>query len=135
MRRAMKANLHPMLILLAIGGFATSALAQETEASATAKFKREFAATDVNHDGVWSRSEVNARIARMRVGKSKADEAQVKKLAGIWFTTADANRDGKVTEPEADRLLKATFRRYDANGDGKIGGTERAAAKSALKIK
>ena len=111
---------------------ATPVLAQETEASAAAKFKKEFAATDTNHDGFWSRAEVNARVARMRDGRGKKDQAQIAKVAGLWFTTADANRDGKVSEPEAEKLLKAMFRRYDANGDGKVGGAERAAAKAEL---
>lgn len=132
MRPSMTSIPCKSLILLALSGLAVPGVAQETEASAAAKFKREFALTDANKDGVWSRSEVNARIVRMRVGKGKADQAQVKKLADLWFTTADINHDGKVTEPEAETLLKTMFHRYDANRDGKIGGGERAEAKADL---
>jgi Ca2+-binding EF-hand superfamily protein len=120
-------------IVVALCGVATPSLAQETEASATAKFKKEFAATDTNHDGYWSRAEVGARIARMRVGKSKTDGAQVQKLAAMWFVTADTNHDGQVSEAEAEKLLRATFERYDANHDGKVGGAERARAEADLR--
>jgi Ca2+-binding EF-hand superfamily protein len=116
-------------------GVATPALAQETEASATAKFKKEFAATDTNRDGYWSRAEVNARVARMRDGKGKADAAKIKKLADLWFETADTNNDGKVSEAEAEKLLKTMFRRYDANHDGKVGGVSRASGKPDLRKK
>ncbi|MDE0878302.1 MAG: EF-hand domain-containing protein [Sphingomonas bacterium] len=130
----MKITLIAALALTApLTAIATPAFAQETEASAAAKFKKEFAATDTNKDGYWSRAEVNARVARMRDGKGKADQAKIKRLADMWFNTADTNRDGKVSEPEAEKLLKAMFRRYDANGDGKVGGAERAAAKADLR--
>lgn len=115
-----------LIAALTLAAVATPALAQETEASAAAKFKKEFAVTDANHDGYWSRAEVNARVARMRDGKGSADQAKIKKLADMWFETADTNHDGKVSEAEAEKLLKAIFRRYDANGDGKVGGLKGA---------
>lgn len=103
-------------------------LAQETQATASAKFAREFKAGDKDGDGSWSRAEVQARIGRMRVGTTNAGDAdRTKRLADLWFTRADVNKNGKVTEPEAQALLSAVFRRYDANGDGRVGGVRPAA--------
>ena len=123
--------IRPLLLASLVVG-AVPAAAQETPESVAAKFHREFVATDANKDGNWSLAEVQARTTRMRLAAKGADPALGKKLAAVWFARADANKDRKVSEPEAQALLAATFQRYDANGDGKIGGTERAAAKKAI---
>ncbi len=93
---------------------ALPAIAQETRASAAAKFAREFAASDTNHDGALSRAEVKARIIQMGTGAKKIDPVHADRLAGLWFDRADANKDGKVTQKEAQALLAATFDRYEA---------------------
>lgn len=118
------------LILLALPA---PVLAQETQASAAAKFSREFAATDLNKDGVLTKAEVQGRMGRMRLGTKRPDAANAGRLADLWFSRADVNRNGKVTEAEAQRLLAAVFNRYDANRDGLIGGGERAAAKAGVR--
>ena len=118
-------------IVLASLAAAVPAAAQETQASAAAKFTKEFAASDTDRNGVLSLAEVQARTAHMRVGPQK-DPAVAKRLAALWFARADANRDRKVTEPEAQALLAATFARYDANKDGRIGAAERGTAKKAI---
>ena len=121
------------ILPLAVGAsFAASAVAQETRASATAKFKSEFAQSDTDRDGVLTRAEVQARIAQMKVGPGRPDAVHAKRLADLWFDRADANKTGKVTQTEAEALLAATFKRYDADGDGKIGSAERGVAKKAL---
>ena len=122
--------LRQTLTVLVLTGLATPALAQETRASASAKFKTEFAASDTNKDGVLTRAEVQGRISNMKVGPGRPDPVHAKRLADLWFTSADKNKDGKVTQAEAQALLAATFAKYDANKDGKIGGDERAAAKA-----
>jgi hypothetical protein len=122
--------LRQTLTILVLAGLAGPALAQETRASASAKFKTEFAASDTNKDGVLTRAEVQARIGQMKVGPGRPDPVHAKRLADLWFTSADKNKDGKVTQAEAQALLAATFAKYDANHDGKIGGDERAAAKA-----
>jgi hypothetical protein len=124
--------LRQSLTVLVLAGLATPALAQETRASASAKFKTEFAASDTNKDGVLTRAEVQGRISNMKVGPGRPDPVHAKRLADLWFTSADKNKDGKVTQPEAQALLAATFAKYDANKDGKIGGDERAAAKAEV---
>ena len=63
-------------------------------------------------------------------GQGRPDPVHAKRLADLRFTSADKNKDGKVTQAEAQALLAATFAKYDANKDGKIGGDERAAAKA-----
>lgn len=124
--------LRQTLTLFVLAGLATSALAQETRASVSAKFKAEFAARDTNKDGVLTRAEVQAGISQMKVGPGRPDPVHAKRLAELWFSSADTNKDGKVTQPEAQALLAATFAKYDANKDGKIGGDERSAAKSQM---
>ncbi|KQM64172.1 hypothetical protein ASE75_09205 [Sphingomonas sp. Leaf17] len=119
----------PLLTLAIIAG---PVAAQETRATATAKFRAEFAASDTNKDGLLTQAEVQARIQRMRAGKTKTDPVHAKRLAGLWFSNADANKDGKVTEAEGQALLVATMDRYDANRDGKVGTGEKAQAKKAI---
>lgn len=115
---------------LLVAGLAAPALAQETRTSASAKFGKEFAASDTDKDGVLTKTEVQARIGRMGAGAKKIDAVHAQRLTDLWFGRADANKNGKVTQAEAQALLTATFDRYDANRDGKIGGQERAAAKA-----
>ncbi|WP_374295905.1 hypothetical protein [Sphingomonas sp.] len=127
--------MHRFVLAAAAVSAATIALpatAQETQATAAAKFSREFKATDTNKDGVWSKAEVAARIGRMGAANKKFDKAHTDRLASKWFAAADANKDGKVTEKEAQALLAATFQAYDANRDGRIGAGERSTAKKAI---
>jgi Ca2+-binding EF-hand superfamily protein len=101
----------PLLLGASLG---SALLAQETRASAAAKFAKEFAATDTNHDGVWSRDELQARITGMGTGAKKIDAVHAKRLADLWFDRADTNKDGKVTQAEAQALLAAMMQRYNA---------------------
>jgi len=93
---------------------AVPAVAQDTRASAAAKFDAEFTASDTNKDGALTRAEVQARIGRMAAGPKKIDPVRAKRLTDLWFTNADANKDGKVTKGEAQALLSKTFDRYEA---------------------
>ena len=122
------------IVLAALIGLSLSApaFAQETRTTAAAKFNREFAASDKNKDGNLTRAEVQARIGRMKAGQKAMDPAQTKKLSDLWFTRADGDKNGKVSQLEAQALLSAVFRRYDANGDGKVGANERAAARAGV---
>ena len=99
---------------LIAASLAAPALAQDTRASAAAKFSREFKARDTNKDGVLSKAEVKAAILRMGAGKQKIDAVHAGRLADLWFEKADANKDGKVTEAEAQALLSRTFDEYEA---------------------
>jgi len=96
------------------------------------KIRAEFDRSDLNHDGVLSRAEVEARVDRMDVGKTKMPAAKAKAIAGAFFTTADANHDGKVTPGEMQGLFRALASRYDTNHDGVVSLDERAAARAAV---
>lgn len=112
-----------LILFLALLGLAAPAVAQETRASAAAKFDKEFAASDANRNGVLDRAEVQARMQHMKVGGGKdLDAVHAKRVADLWFANADTNKDGKVTRAEAQALLARTFDRYEA---------ERAAALKA----
>lgn len=119
------------LLVLPLFLLAAPLAAQETQTSAAARFSREFAESDLNKDGVLTKSEVQTRMGRMKAGAKKMDPVHVQRLTDLWFSRADLNKNGKVTEPEAQTLLAAVFKRYDRNGDGKLGGTDRAAAPKA----
>lgn len=119
--------MSPRLLFLPFLAVAAPAFAQETRASAAAKFRTEFTQSDANGDGVLTKAEVAARMGRMKAGAKPMDPVHVKRLTDLWFTRADANKNGKVTETEAQALLTTVFNRYDRNGDGKLGGDDRAA--------
>ncbi|MDQ1228968.1 hypothetical protein QE379_000394 [Sphingomonas sp. SORGH_AS 879] len=99
---------------LIAASLAVPALAQDTRASAAAKFSREFKARDTNHDGVLTKAEVKAAIMKMGNGKKQIDAVHAQRLTDLWFDKADANKDGKVTEAEAQALLSRTFDEYEA---------------------
>ncbi|WP_294238827.1 EF-hand domain-containing protein [uncultured Sphingomonas sp.] len=103
-----------LVVGLVAASLAAPALAQDTRASAAAKFSREFKARDTNHDGVLTKAEVKAAIMKMGNGQRKIDDVHAARLADLWFGKADANKDGKVTEAEAQALLSRTFDEYEA---------------------
>ena len=96
------------------------------------KIRAEFDKTDANHDGVLTRAEIDARVARMDVGKNKMPPGKAKQISGAWFNTADANHDGKVSPAEMQGLFRALASRYDTNHDGVVSLDERAAARAAV---
>jgi Ca2+-binding EF-hand superfamily protein len=125
-------------VLLAAALLATPALAADkpapsakTAAAVSPRIKAEFARSDANKDGFLTRAEVQARVQRMDVGRSRMSPAQVQMLASTWFTTADTNRDAKVSPAEMQRLLARIAGRYDTNGDGVVSVAERQAARGA----
>ncbi len=123
---------YPFALVLA-AGIALPAAAQETRASSAAKYDLEFTATDTNHDGVLTRAEVQARIAKMQAAGSRIEPVHAKRLSDLWFDHADANKDGKVTRAEGQAFLAKMFDLYDRNHDGKVDADERAAANGAMK--
>ncbi len=55
----------------------------------------------------------------MAAGPKKIDPVRAKRLTDLWFTNADANKDGRVTRTEAQALLSRTFDRYEAQKAGR----------------
>lgn len=92
----------------------------------------EFKARDTNHDGVLTKNEVAASIARMRVGKGPTAAAQTQALTDLWFSRADANGDGKVTLAEMQQLMVAVAAKYDTNHDGIVSRDEQRAAQAKM---
>lgn len=121
-----------LVAFLSLPALAATALAQETRASATAKLDKEFAASDTNKDGSLSRAEVEARMAKMKMGSGKSlDATHAKRVAALFIARADTNKDGKVSRAESDALMGAVFSAYDTNRDGKVDGAEAARARAA----
>ncbi|MFM8543359.1 MAG: EF-hand domain-containing protein [Chakrabartia sp.] len=85
---------------------------------------RMFADMDANKDGAISRGEFDAHHKDM-AGHMMMGGAGGMMGEGQMFDMADANKDGKVTEPEALTSALARFDRADTNKDGKITPDER----------
>lgn len=121
-----------LVALLSLPALTVTALGQETRASATAKLDKEFAASDTIKDGFLSRGEVEARMAKMKMASGRTlDATHAKRVAALFITRADTNKDGKVSRAESDALMGAVFSAYDTNKDGKVDGTEAARARAA----
>lgn len=120
---------RPLFAVLPLMLVAAPSLAAE---KVDPKIKAEFDKTDANKDGVLTRAEIDARVARMDVGKAKMAPGKAKAISGAWFNTADANHDGKVTPTEMQGLFRALASRYDTNHDGVVSLDERAAARAAV---
>ena len=121
--------IRPLLAALPLLLIATPSLAADR---IDPKIRAEFDKTDTNKDGVLTRAEIDARVARMDVGKTKMPPGKAKAISGAWFNTADANHDGKVTPNEMQGLFRALASRYDTNHDGVVSLDERAAARAAV---
>ena len=120
---------RPLLAVLPVLLLATPSLAADR---IDPKIRAEFDKTDANKDGVLTRAEIDARVARMDVGKAKMPPGKAKAISGAWFNTADANHDGKVTPNEMQGLFRALASRYDTPHDGVVSLAERAAARAAV---
>ena len=129
----MTSRLLPALALVA--ALAPPAAAQTSRSAALARLKAEFVAGDTNHDGVLSRAEVAARIARMRVGgdAQPIPPENVKRLTDLMFARTDKNHDGKITLAETQGEMAAMFDRYDANHDGVISPAEMQEARAGVR--
>ncbi len=88
--------------ILALGGFATAALAQDDAALTT----DHLAAIDTDGDGTVSQDEFLAYLGRIH-------------------TALDADADGFVSWAEAEgRILREHFDAIDTNGDGRVSKAE-----------
>ncbi len=122
------------LIAVALATIASPALAQETRATATQKLDAEFAASDANKDGFLSPAELEARMARMKLGGGRTlDATHAKRVAALFLARADTNKDGKVSQAESAALMGQVFSAYDLNRDGKVDASELAKARAAGK--
>lgn len=89
-----------------------------TSAEAKANRAKIFGKMDRNDDG-----KVNKSDRPSLAGKGKFDKAFAKASA-----SADANRDGTITQSEWESAQSAQFRKLDLKKDGKLDKTEMAKA-------
>lgn len=115
-------------------GLATPALAQMgrpqgpvTRDAYLAGQKQRFAAVDANHDGVVTRDELTAMLAR-RMGNTPPAA-----MIDAIYTRMDTDGDGKATEAEVSASEMARFDAMDSNHDGTLTPDERQAGMAAMR--
>ena len=129
------------LTALALGAFASAALAQQGEHQG--RMLERLKAADTNADGLISRAEAAAlpRLAERfdAIDANKDGQLSFEELRasrghhghGGHFKRMDADHDGKVSRAEALAAAEAAFARADANGDGFVTTEEMRAAHKA----
>lgn len=132
----MSTRFFPLALIALVATPALAAPKKEPVRTAAVKtdprLLAEFRARDLNHDGVLTKSEVAAGIAKMRVGKGPSGAAQTQALTDLWFSRADANGDGKVTLAEMQGLMTRVAAQYDTNHDGVVSIAEQRAAQARM---
>lgn len=94
-----------------------------------------FDRMDTNHDGSISRTEfdnAHAAMANHMGGKRMGMHGMHGGMAERMFTTADSNKDGRVSQQEAAAAAAAHFDKIDANHDGTVTPDEMRAAHKAM---
>ena len=86
-----------------------------------------FDRIDANHDGMISRAEF-VRAHATREQKMGEHNDMHGRMADRIFEKSDTNRDGRVTQAEAQAEAFAHFDSVDTNRDGRITPEERTAA-------
>ncbi len=92
-----------------------------------------FARADTNHDGVVTRAEFDVAMGQV---KARMEHASAKNgFADKLITTADGNKDGRVSLAEAQAMALQYFDRADTNKDGTVTVQERQQVRQANKPK
>lgn len=97
-----------------------------------AAFNGLFARADTNKDAVITKAEFDAMGQQIKARMEKAGAAR-DGMATRMFTSADANKDGRVSLAEMQQSALARFDRVDLNHDGKVTPDERKAARQQRK--
>lgn len=85
--------------------------------------EKAFDKLDSNNDGAVSKSEWDAKTAQREGGRRGHHGGGMRGMGGFgghMFDMADANRDGRVSLPEAQAAALKHFDMVDANHDGQI---------------
>jgi Ca2+-binding EF-hand superfamily protein len=132
-------------------GFVTKAEADAARAQFASRVRersgerreKAFDRLDANNDGAVSKSEWDARSAEraQRVAARGDREGRrghrfgrgMHSLSGHMFEMADANRDGRVSLPEAQTAALQHFDMMDANRDGQITREERVQMRQRMR--
>jgi Ca2+-binding EF-hand superfamily protein len=88
---------------------------------------------DTDKNGAVSNAEFDAGHAKF--AERAAESGSKRGLAGNMFTTADSNKDGKVSLAEATATATAHFDKVDANKDGKLTRDERRVVRNGTQAK
>ncbi|WP_375249058.1 EF-hand domain-containing protein [Sphingomonas sp.] len=121
-----------LVAFLSLPALTSVVAAQETRQSATAKLDSEFAASDLDKDGYLSPAEIEARMAKMKLGGGRTlDATHAKRVAALFLARADTDKDGRVSKAESTAMMGAVFNAYDLNRDGKVDAGEMAKARAA----
>src|SRR5687767_8987585 len=132
------------LTVLAIGAFASVAIADQGDHPRRGKMLERLKAADTNADGLLSRSEAAAlpRLAERfdaidanKDGLVSFEELRASRgkhgRPGGHFNRVDTDNDGKVSKAEALAAAEAMFARADANADGFVTREEMRASHKA----
>jgi Ca2+-binding EF-hand superfamily protein len=107
------------------------------------RLKARFERLDANNDGQLSAAEFNNRPA-LAEGRQRGEMRQgqgMRRMAmrghgrrmGMAVRTADADRDGAVTQAEYTAAALQRFERLDANRDGQVTREERQAVRAEMR--
>lgn len=122
-------------------------VAERIKERAPERTAKAFDRLDSNNDGVISRQEfeqhrevrVERRVERLEQGARRAPRVlrmhRMGGLGGHLFDMADANKDGRVTLPEAQAAAARHFDMADANRDGQLTADERRQVRREMVIK
>jgi len=89
--------------------------------------RAQFAALDADHDGIVTKDELTAGMAKDFGG------APPPQLIDRIFASIDKNGDGKATAAEAEETAAARFDQWDANHDGTLTPEEMMAGREAMR--
>ncbi len=98
----------------------------ETRDQYIAQQQRRFAQMDANGDGVVTKDELSAQLAK-RMGNAPPPE-----MVDSLFKRMDVDGDGKATAAEVATAAGAQFDAWDTNKDGTLSPEERRAGQMAL---
>jgi len=88
--------------------------------------KAQFTATDADHDGVMTKDELSAAIAKQMGGPPPQP------MIDQIFKMLDTNADGKATAAEVEASQAARFDQWDTNHDGTLTPEEAEAGRAAM---
>src|SRR5437879_4890694 len=112
--------------MLAAANFASAQQAKPKRPDAAALFSQ----LDTNGDGVITKEEFKAGIAKLRAATGGAPAGGRPSVDDVLFRALDLNGDGKISAEELSRAAES-LKKLDLNGDGFITRDELMAAAAA----
>jgi hypothetical protein len=113
-------------LMLGLAARAEAQMGPVSRADYEAGSKAQFAQADANHDGIVTKDELTAAIAKAMGGPPP------QQMVDSIFHLIDTDGDGKATAAEADAADMARFDKWDTNHDGTLTPEEAQAGRAAL---